>query len=146
MKKRILNSKGFSLIEIMIAVIILASMATIVVSNVASQHKKAQVSQAKILLSQVSNSIEMFYRDCSFYPTTDEGLDALLDPVTRCPSWGPESYLTRGYPKDPWGNRLIYEYDESSDSYEIFSLGKDKKEGGQGYAADLSSRDDQNSQ
>ena len=143
MKKRILNSKGFSLIEIMIAVIILASMATVVVTNVASQHKKAQVSQAKILLSQITNSIEMFYRDCSFYPSTDEGLDALLDPVDRCPSWGPEPYLTKGYPKDPWGSRIIYEYDEASGSYEIFSLGSDKTEGGENYATDLSSRDDQ---
>ena len=143
--KRRSYQKGFSLIEIMIAVVILASMATVIVSNVASQHKKSQVSQAKILLSQVSNSLEMFYRDCSFYPTTDEGLDALLDPVSRCPSWGPEPYLTKGFPKDPWGNGLVYEYDESSGLYEIFSLGSDKKEGGEGYATDLSSRDDQSS-
>ena len=135
-------SRGFSLMEIMIALIILASMATFLISNVASQQKKARVSQAKILLSQVSNSLEIFQRDCSFYPTSEEGLDALVEPLDRCISWGPEPYLRNGkLPQDPWGNQLIYEYDESLSSYELFSLGSDRKEGGEGYAADLSSKD-----
>ena len=135
-------NRGFSLMEIMIAVIILASIATVVISNVSGQQKKAQVYQANILIDQVSQSLEMFYRDCSFYPTTEEGFIALLEKVDRCPSWGPEPYLTRDeIPKDPWGGELIYEYDDTSSSYEIFSLGSDRKEGGEGYAQDISSRD-----
>lgn len=128
--------------EIMIAIIILATMATVVISNVSGQQKKARVSQAKILISQVVNSIEMFYRDCSFYPTNEEGLEALTSPLERCPAWGPDPYLVKGrLPKDPWNAELVYEYDEETDSYEVFSLGSDRREGGEGYAQDLSSED-----
>jgi len=81
--------------EIMIAVIILASIATVVISNVTGQQKKAQVYQANILIDQVSQALEMLYRDCSFYPATEEGFIALFEQVDRCPSWGPEPYLTR---------------------------------------------------
>ena len=134
--------KGFTLMEIMIAIVILSTMATVLITNVTGQQKKARVSQARILLSQVSNSLEMFYRDCSFYPTNEEGLEALVEPVPRCPSWGPEPYLVKGnIPRDPWGNELIYEYDELTDSYEILSLGSDRREGGVDYAQDLSSAD-----
>lgn len=133
-------NRGFSLMEIMIAVIILASIATVVISNVSSQQKKAQVYQAQILIDQVSQSLEMFYRDCSFYPSNEEGFIALLEKVDRCPSWGPEPYLTRNQtPKDPWGGELIYEYNEATSSYAIFSLGSDRTEGGEGYAQDISS-------
>ena len=135
-------NKGFTLMEIMIAIVILSTMATILITNVTGQQKKAKVSQAKILLSQVVNAIEMFYRDCSSYPSNEEGLTALTVPLERCSSWGPEPYLIKGrIPKDPWEGNLIYEYDENTDSFEVFSLGSDRKEGGEGYAADLSSAD-----
>ncbi len=141
MKLKKLN-RGFTLMEIMIAIVILSTMATILITNVTGQQKKARISQAKILLSQVVSSIEMFYRDCSFYPTNEEGLTALVNPTDRCPSWGPEPYLVKGrIPKDPWGGNLIYEYDENTDTFEVFSLGSDRKEGGEGYAKDLSSLD-----
>ena len=84
----------------------------------------------------------MFYRDCSSYPTNEEGLYALIEPLPRCPSWGPEPYLVKALiPKDPWGNELIYEYDELTDTYEVLSLGSDRREGGENYAQDLSSAD-----
>ena len=136
------QSRGFSLMEIMIAVLIIASMATVLITNVTAQFNKSKVAQAKILLSQISQALDTFYRDCSFYPESEEGLDALVFPLERCGAWGPEPYLKGGkLPKDPWDNDLIYEYDDTSGAYEIFSLGKDRREGGEGYAADLSSNE-----
>lgn len=136
------SHRGFSLIEVMIAVAIVATMATILITNFSEEHKKAQVSQAKIILSQVVQSLETFYRDCSFYPTTEEGLEALVVAPERCPSWGPKPYFRKGkIPKDPWKNHLIYEYDELTGAFELFSLGKDGREGGEDYDTDLSSND-----
>ena len=145
MKKRgagLKRRRGFSLMEVMIALAIIVTMATVLIGNFSSQFRKSQVSQAKILLAQVVQSLETFYRDCSFYPTADEGLLALAEKLDRCPSWGPEPYFKKGkIPKDPWKRDLIYEYDEESGSFEVLSLGKDGREGGEDYDSDLSSDD-----
>ena len=142
MKKIKHSSRGFSLMEIMIAVVIIATMATVLITNLTAEFNKSKISQAKILLAQVVQSLETFYRDCAFYPSTAEGLTALVNELGRCPAWGPEPYFKNGkIPQDPWNNELVYEYNDITGEFEVFSLGKDRREGGEDYDTDLSSKD-----
>ena len=137
------NQKGMTLIEIMIVLILLASFGTFMVTTVMSNLKRAKVNQAKILLSSLSDAIESYYMDCNAYPKNDQGLEALVLGSEDCQAWaGPRAYLKKGkVPKDPWGQDLMYLYEEETDSYEIRSFGADKNEGGEGLAQDLSTRD-----
>ena len=138
MKKvnRISNNKGMTLIEIMIVLVILASIGGVLVTQVTGALKKSRVKNAQILITELGKSLDTYYTDCGQYPSS---LDSLVDDEDNCSNWGPEPYLKK-VPKDPWGNDFIYESDESS--YEIISLGEGGKEGGDGYAKDISSEDE----
>ncbi len=135
------NEKGMTLIEIMIVLIIVATMGTIVVSKVSGQLGKAQVNEAKILIGEVGKTLEQYNLDCGTFPTTEQGLAALVSPPTggrTCPNWGPEPYR-KSVPRDPWNHDLSYQSDGSK--YSIKSLGKDGQEGGEGLNKDISSDD-----
>lgn len=136
------NTKGFSLMEILIAIVLLVGVVATFVPNLMQEREKGFINTAKATISHLSDSIESFYLDCKYYPSTDEGLDALVIAPPKCESWGPKPYLKKGkIPKDPWGNDFIYQYDESSGDFEIISLGKGGKPGGEDFAADISSND-----
>ena len=139
---RIRNNRGMTLIEIMIVLLILGRMAGILVTKVMSSLAKARVNQAKILISEIGKALDQFNTDCGFYPTTDQGLQGLITSPggsRACPNWGPEAYIKK-LPKDPWGTELIYACPDGS-HYTLKSLGRDKKEGGEGLDADISSED-----
>ena len=136
------NSKGFSLVEVLIALALIAGVGGMVASQVVPNMTKGQVKQAKILISRVGEAVDTFYMDCGYFPSTEEGFSILLEAPAKCESWGPEPYLKK-VPKDPWKNDLIYEYNSDSDSYEIISLGKGGKLGGKPSphpTADISSK------
>jgi len=142
MKAILKNQRGMTLLEIMIVLVILGSMATILVTQVSKNLAKSRVQQAKILISEVGKALDQFNTDCGFYPTTDQGLQALVTAPAggrTCSNWGPEAYLKK-LPKDPWRNDLIYTCNDGQ-HYIIKSLGADGKEGGDGLNADISSED-----
>jgi general secretion pathway protein G len=142
MKDIVKNQRGMTLIEIMIVLVILGSMAGILVVKVSDSLKKSRVQQAKILISEVGKALDQFNTDCGFYPTSDQGLQALVTtPVggKTCSNWGPEAYLKK-LPKDPWRNDLVYTCTDGQ-HYILRSLGADGKEGGEGFNADISSED-----
>ncbi|MCB0378839.1 MAG: type II secretion system major pseudopilin GspG [Bdellovibrionales bacterium] len=135
------DKRGFSLVEIMIVVVIIGIIATTMGNRLFGGLDKAKVKNAKIMMQKISDALEMYNVDCNTYPTTDQGLEALVkEPGGEpgCDSWGPVPYLKK-IPKDPWGRPYIYE----SDGVEIniISLGKDKKEGGDGFDKDISLQD-----
>ena len=141
-KSKIQNNKGFSLMEILIALTIMVGIGALVTTNFIARQKKSQVDQAKISITRLVDAINTFYLDCSYYPSNAEGLEALVIRQEKCESWGPEPYLKNGkLPKDPWKNDFIYQYNESIGQFEVISLGKGGQEGGEGYAADISSTD-----
>lgn len=135
----LLNTRAMSLVEIMIVLVIMGSIVGFMVVNVTGQLKKAQIREARIQMGNLSRALESYYTDCATYPTTEEGLGALVERAGSCNSWGPEPYLHK-IPADPWGGEYIYEQDGSS--FVLFSLGGDKREGGEGVDADISSNDD----
>lgn len=140
-KKIIKNSNGMTLIEIMIVLAIVVGLMTTVGSNVMSRFQGSKVKQAKIQIGDISNKIEAYYIDCGSYPSTEDGLDALVTQPGSCQNWGPQ-YTKKSRLKDPWGNEFIYEKIGSSE-FEIISLGADGQEGGEGLDADISNMDDE---
>jgi general secretion pathway protein G len=129
------NQSGMTLIEILIVLAIVAGMGTLLFQGVFKNFFKSQVQETKIIMGKTSQALQLYYVDCGSYP---ESLDSLMENTGDCKSWGPEAYLPK-YPKDAWKTDLIYENNGSS--YVLKSLGKDKKEGGSGLDADISSED-----
>lgn len=133
------NRKGMTLLEIMIVLAILATLIGILASKVTGRLKAANVKQAKIQIAEISKALDLYYTDCnSQYPSSSEGLNALVTQSSSCTQWGPDPYLKK-LPKDPWGTPYIYE--SNGGSYTIISLGADKKEGGTNENADINSQD-----
>jgi general secretion pathway protein G len=131
------RQSGFTLIEIMVVIVILGIMAALVVPNLAGRQDQAQVTAAKSDLRALGNALEMYKLDNFNYPSTEQGLEALVDKPTGFPeakNWKGGGYV-RKLPADPWGNP--YRYISSGSGFELYSLGADGQEGGQEYAADL---------
>ncbi len=130
------NQAGMTLIEILIVLAIVAGMGTLLFQGVFKNFFKSQAQETKIIMGQVSQALQLYYVDCGSYPSSLDGL--VENTGGECKSWGPEAYLPK-YPQDAWKTDLIYE--QAGSSYTLKSLGKDKKEGGSGLDADISSED-----
>jgi general secretion pathway protein G len=125
------NRKGMTLIEIMIVLAIIGSIAALLLPNITGQLDKSKVKEAKIQMTQVVNALSMYYSDCGKYP---QALDGLAKADANCSNWGPEPYYKKSL-KDPFGHDLIYSVEGSE--YSLKSLGKDGREGGSGYDKDI---------
>ena len=130
-----LNQKGMTLLEIMIVLAILGGLITILAGQITGKLDSAKVKEAKIQMSEMAKSLEMYYTDCGVYPETMNGL---IEQPSDCPNWGPEPYVKK-LQKDPWGSD--FEYESEGGSYTILSFGKDRKPGGTGSAKDISSEE-----
>ncbi|MBC8238350.1 MAG: type II secretion system major pseudopilin GspG [Helicobacteraceae bacterium] len=134
-----MQRKGFSLIELMIVIVILGLLAAMVMPSLTGKGEEAKRNLVCVQMKSIYNgALDMFKINNSMYPTTEEGLEALVEnPDTEKYS----NYSSSGYfkdsklPKDSWGNKFIYLNNEGS--VEIISLGADKKEGGKDEAADI---------
>jgi len=130
---------GFTLIEIMVVVVILAVLGALVVPNILGKVDTARVTAAKTDINSIKQALDLYRLDNFKYPTTEQGLQALVkqpsDPtITNYP---PHGYLP-ALPKDPWGNPYIYVSPGSEGrEYEVTSLGRDGKPGGEGPDADI---------
>jgi general secretion pathway protein G len=136
------NQAGFSLIEMLIVIALMAMAATFVTINVMRKFDAAKVDSTKIQMRQLGVILEDFRRVCGFYPTMEQGLDALIhQPSGReCKNYDPEGFIQGGkVPRDSWDNEFIYISD--GNKFEIKSLGSDRKEGGTGFDKDLSSNE-----
>lgn len=138
MLKFLKNKKGMTLLEIMIVLAILAGLIAVLATQVQSRLKKARINEARIQIAEYGKALDMFYTDCGFYPSSDQGLKALMEAPSNCSNWGPDPYL-RKLGKDPWNHDYIYESNGSS--YKLKSYGSDGKEGGTGDGADISNED-----
>ena len=131
------SQRGFTLLEIMVVVIIIGVLAVIVVQNVLPQADKARITAAKADIRTLAAALDTYRLDNSFYPSTNQGLEALVTAPSGTPearNWGPEPYM-RKLPVDPWGN--TYVYTNEGFVFEIVSLGADGEEGGEGIATDI---------
>ncbi len=141
MKRNRMSQFGFTLIEIMIVLVILGGLMAILGSKMVGALNKARAKEAYIQIKEISKQLDQYNIDCTQYPTTDQGLQALTqNPGTEaCANWGPEPYL-KSVPKDPWQTPYAYESDGAK--FLLKSYGKDRKPGGTGYDRDITSEDD----
>jgi general secretion pathway protein G len=141
LSKRRKREKGFTLIEIMVVVVILAILAAIVVPKLMTNPDKARITAAKVQIRQIEEGLNLYKLDSGIYPSTEQGLDAL---VTK-PNIGdiPKNYRDGGYlpkvPKDPWGNAYVYVSPGSHGDFDLASRGADGEQGGEGVNADIES-------
>lgn len=130
--------QGFTLIEVMVVVVILGILAALIVPNVIGQGDKARVGTTKSTLSTVANALDLYKLDNHKYPTTQEGLDALINKPASAKNWLNGGYIKGGMPKDGWGNDLQYVSPGANGrSFDLYSFGADGKEGGENDDADL---------
>lgn len=136
-----LKRVGFTLIELMVVIVILGVLAGLIVPQFMDEPQKARVVKAKMQMESISTALKKFYIDNGFYPTTEQGLDALV----RKPTSGrtPKNYASSGYlpklPKDPWGNSYIYVAPGKHGAFDLISYGADGTSGGSEGDADVNS-------
>lgn len=131
------KQSGFTLIEIMVVVVILGILGALIVPNVMGRPDQARIEAAKNDIRAISTALEMYRMDNGNYPSSDQGLDALVNEPSGYPEarrWNPDGYLQK-VPSDPWDEPYLYVND--SNSYDVYSFGRDRKEGGDGYDGDL---------
>ncbi len=128
---------GFSLMEIMISVVILALLTTLVVINVAPLGDQAAVTKARADISSIEQALDAYRLDMRRYPSLEEGLDALVSEPRDAEGNYREGGYIRRLPDDPWGNPYQYVYPGENGIVDIFSLGRDGREGGEGPDADI---------
>ncbi len=133
------NNRGFTLVELMVVMIIIALLAGFVAPKIFKRVGQSRRTAAKNQISAFESALDMFYIDTGRYPTTEEGLQALVKKPENVKNWkGP--YLKKGIPKDPWGNDYVYRCPgQDGRDYDIISYGADGAEGGEGNNADVTS-------
>lgn len=130
------NGRGFTLIELLVVLAILTLLAGLVGPKVLNQLGGAKSKTTAVQIADLDKSLELFKLDVGRYPSTEEGLQALVQKPGSVSTWaGP--YLKGGVPKDPWGNPYKYANPGPSGGIEILSLGSDGAPGGEGEAADI---------
>ena len=139
------HNAGFTLIEIMAVVIIIGLLTTIVGAAIFQQVDKGRVTTARAQLSSLEGVLELYRMDSARYPTTEQGLDALINEPDDARNYPPGGYLQkRRVPEDPWGNPYEYEQpgQNNTHSFDLWSFGADGKSGGDGVDADIGNWDD----
>ncbi|MDH5614138.1 MAG: type II secretion system major pseudopilin GspG, partial [Gammaproteobacteria bacterium] len=139
MKNKKSNHKGFTLIEVMIVVIIIGILATLVVPKLIGRQDQALVTKARHDISTLENALKLYRLDNYNYPSTDQGLEALVTKPAGTPeprNWKKGGYIER-MPKDPWGNDYLYLNPGIHGDIDIYSLGADAQEGGEEMNADI---------
>ncbi|MEE8305490.1 MAG: type II secretion system major pseudopilin GspG [Candidatus Tectomicrobia bacterium] len=144
MSRLLRNHAGFTLIELMVVIIILGLLAAIVMPRVVGQTDKARYEKAKVQMRILEDSLKRYKLDSGRYPTTEQGLEALVrQPTTGTlpRNWQEGGYLDKSeVPLDSWDNAYIYiSPGQHGPDYDLISLGADSLEGGEGYDADIES-------
>jgi general secretion pathway protein G len=133
------RSRGFTLIEILVVLTLLAIVMGIVGGNYLGQGEKAKQKAAKIEIEQIGQTLDLFRLELGRYPTTQEGLQALITAPAGVSNWNGPYWKKNTLPKDPWGNEYKYASPGQHGAYDLWSYGGDGKEGGEGTDKDITS-------
>lgn len=127
---------GFSLLELLVVMVIIGLLAGYVGPKYFAQIGKSEIKAAKAQIDALGKSLDQFRLDTGHYPSTEQGLSALVTKPANESKWeGP--YLTKAVPADPWGKPYVYKNPGEHGDYDLLSYGKDGQAGGSGEAADI---------
>lgn len=133
--------KGFSLIEIMVVVVILGILASIVVPKIISRPDEARAVKAKQDVLAIQNALDLYKLDNGIYPSTDQGLMALVEKPTNNPEPRDWKQYLKSLPKDPWNRDYLYLNPGEHGDVDVFTQGADGKPGGTGIDAEIGNWD-----
>jgi len=127
---------GFTLLELLVVMVIIGLLTGIVGPKLFKNIGKSETKAAKAQLDSLSKALDQFRLDTGHYPSTEQGLNALVTKPANETKWdGP--YLTKAVPLDPWSRPYLYKNPGEHGDYDLFSYGKDGQVGGSGDAADI---------
>ncbi len=135
---------GFTLIELMVVLVIIGVLVTVVVLNISDEPDKAKVLKVKADIKTLETALKMFKIDNGFYPTTEQGIEALIfEPtVGKLPTKYKEGGYIENLPLDPWDSEYMYlNPGTKGRNYDLFSYGADGVEGGEGFDKDIGNWD-----
>ena len=133
------NARGMTLIEILVVLVLIGVVLGIVGGNFIGKGEKAKADAAKIEIGQIGQTLDLYKLEIGRYPSTQEGLQALIQAPPGTTNWNGPYWKKQSVPKDPWGNEYKYASPGQAGAYDIVSLGADGKEGGEGVNKDITS-------
>ena len=131
--------RGMTLIEILVVLVLIGVVLGIVGGNFIGRGEKAKADAAKIEISQIAQALDLYKLETGRYPSSSEGLQALVSAPAGAFNWNGPYWKKAQIPKDPWGNEYRYSAPGQKGAYDIVSLGADGKEGGEGANKDITS-------
>ena len=141
MRKNKLNDPGFTLIELLVVIVILGILVGIVGVRIMGEPEKAKRTKAQVQIANMETALKLYKLDNGYYPTTEQGLQALVEPPTvgQLPkAWREGGYLEKGkVPMDPWGNEYVYLSPGIHGDFDLISYGAEGEPGGEGNDADI---------
>jgi len=142
MRKNKLDELGFTLIELLVVIVILGILVGIVGVRIMGEPEKAKRTKAQVQIANIETALKLYKLDNGYYPTTEQGLQALVEPPTvgQLPkAWREGGYLEKGkVPMDPWGNEYVYLSPGIHGDLDLISYGADGEPGGEENDADIS--------
>lgn len=137
------HQSGFTLIEIMVVMVILGLLVAVVAPNILGRGEEARIGVAKTQIRNISNALDLYKLDNFNYPSTEQGLEALVTQPSGSPeakNWNKNGYLP-SVPVDPWKNEYQYVSPGSQGPYDLYSFGPDGREGGSEGGEDITNYD-----
>jgi general secretion pathway protein G len=135
------GNRGFTLIELMVVIVILGILAGLIIPRIMGRPDEARQTKARIMIEGIETAMKLYRLDNGFYPTTEQGLRALVEASTIQPvprNWREGGYLEKGkVPKDPWGNDFVYLCPGTQGEFDLLSYGADGQPGGEGKNKDI---------
>ncbi len=129
------TARGFTLVELLVVMVIIGLLAALVAPRLFPKLGKGKQAAAKAQIELIGQALDHYRLDTGHYPTTEQGLNALVTNPGVDKWQGP--YLKKGLPLDPWGKPYVYQYPGSHGEYDLYSYGRDGKPGGDGEDEDI---------
>ena len=131
------STHGFTLIELLVVLMILGLLAGVAGPRVLRYLGSAKSDTAALQIEEFGSGLDLFHLEVGRYPTTEEGLRALSEQPSGVRGWNGPYLKKKEIPIDPWGNAYRYEFPGENGSYDLYSLGRDNSQGGDGEDTDI---------